>query len=64
MQTTTCPTTQHFQQLTHQQLVAKLVALENVVFNQHLNVSCNKMSPATKTALNAVVNQLHITLYA
>jgi len=63
MQTTTCPTTQHFQQLTQQQLVAKLVALEDICFNLHLDVECTKMSPATKTALDAVVTQLHNALY-
>ena len=60
-----CPvTTQHFQQLTQQQLVAKLVALEDICFNLHLDVECTKMSPATKKALDAVVTQLHNALLA
>jgi hypothetical protein len=60
-----CPvTTQRFQKLTKQQLVAKIVALEDICFNLHMDVECTKMSPATKQALDAVVTQLHSTLYA
>lgn len=57
---TTCPTTQHFSKLSHQQLVAILVALEDVVFDQHLNIDCDRV---TKKSMQAFVDQLHSTLY-
>jgi hypothetical protein len=60
---TTCPTTQHFLQLSTQELVAKLVALEDICFNLHLDVECTKLSPATKTALQELNDKMYHALY-
>jgi len=60
---TTCPTTQHFIELSTQELVAKLVILEDICFNLHVEIDSTKMSPATKTALKALNDQLYTALY-
>jgi hypothetical protein len=54
-------------ELTHAQLVAKLTAIEEIVFNLHLDITTNEdyenMSEATELAVTKINNELYNAIY-